>query len=104
LSGKAFKGIISRQDFNIDSLNAQCDVIYFGDISPQQQQKVSGSKDHPVLTISESNPDCELGSMFCLNIDSSPVTFKVNLDSLSKSGIHVNPNVLLLGRKKKVAP
>lgn len=104
LPEKTLKIVTLRQEYDINRLNTQCDVIYFGEISPQQQQKVSGSKAHPVLTISEANPDCELGSMFCLDTTASPVTFKVNLDSLARSGIHVNPNVLLLGRKKKVAP
>ncbi|XID75766.1 YfiR family protein [Alkanindiges sp. WGS2144] len=80
---------------------AQCDVIYFGDIPAVMQQKIISTSNRPLLTISELNPACELGSSFCLDIESSPISFKVNLDALARSGIHVNPNVLLLGRKKR---
>lgn len=99
------KLLISKQNYDVGVLNAQCDVIYFGDISPTQQQKVlSVRQNRPVLTISELNSNCELGSIFCLDAESSPVSFKVNLDALAQSGVHINPNVLLLGRKKKVSP
>jgi hypothetical protein len=99
------KLIVSKQNYDVSTLNSHCDVIYFGDISPIQQQKVLGVRQNrPVLTISELNSNCDLGSIFCLDVESSPVSFKVNLDALAQSGVHINPNVLLLGRKKKVSP
>ncbi len=96
--------IIKKQNNLTNTLGMQCDVIYFGDIPPAEQQKIIAARqNHPILVLSENNPSCELGSSFCLNIEASPITFIVNLDSLARSGVHVNPNVLLLGSKNRVA-
>ncbi len=92
---------VTKQHYDAKLLGSQCDVIFFGNIPPAQQQNVIAERQNrPLLTISEGNADCEIGSSFCLEAENSPVTFKVNLDSLTRSGIYVNPNVLLLGRKK----
>lgn len=96
---------VTKQNNDLAVLTTQCDVIYFGDIAPIQQQKVLNVRQNrSILTISELNSECELGSIFCLDTESSPISFKVNLDALAQSGVHINPNVLLLGRKKKVSP
>lgn len=38
---------------------------------------------------------------FCLIINNDEVKFSVNLDSLSHSGVRVNPEVLMLARNQK---
>lgn len=92
---------VTKPHFDAKLLGSQCDVVFFGNISPAQQQSVLAARQNkPLLTIADSNTDCEIGSSFCLEPENSPVSFKVNLDSLTRSGIYVNPNVLLLGRKK----
>jgi hypothetical protein len=99
------KIIITKLNYDVTALSTQCDAIYFGDVSPTEQQKVIAARQNkPILILSENNPNCEIGSSFCLNIDSSPITFTVNLDSLARSGVRVDPNVLLLGRKKRAMP
>ncbi len=98
------KIVVSKQNYDANALASQCDAIYFGDTSPNDQQKViTARQNKPILIISENNPNCEVGSSFCLNLETSPITFTVNLDSLTRSGVRVDPNVLLLGRKKKAA-
>ena len=47
------------------------------------------------------NAECIIGSAFCLIINNNDVRFAVNLDALSRSGVKVNPDVLMLARKKK---
>lgn len=92
---------VIKQHYDVKLLSSQCDVIFFGNTSPAQQQSVIAARQNrALLTITDSNADCEVGSSFCLEPENTPVTFKVNLDSLTRSGIYVNPNVLLLGRKK----
>jgi hypothetical protein len=92
--------VISHLDYDAAKLGAQCDVIYFGNVSPADQQKVIAARQNrPILTISEDS-DCEIGSSFCLQTTTSPITFLVNLDSLTRSGVRVDPNVLLLGKKR----
>lgn len=96
------KIVVTKQNNDINIISTQCDVIYFGDIAPNEQQKVIAARhNRPILLLSENNPTCEIGSSFCLNTENSPMTFTVNMDSLVRSGVHVNPNVLLLGSKKR---
>ncbi|PHM40761.1 hypothetical protein Xszus_00434 [Xenorhabdus szentirmaii] len=91
---------IETLDFNIEQLIEKCDVIYYGQVDPQLQQQVISQKNNkPLLTIAENNPRCEIGSAFCLNIDSTQATFSLNFDILARSGVRVHPNVLQLARK-----
>lgn len=100
-------GALTSKSFNITYItdktrlpSAQCDVIYFGTESPQQQSDILEKvKNRPVLSISENNPDCTQGAVFCLLMKQNPPAFSVNLDSLSRSGVRVSPDVLLLSRK-----
>ncbi len=96
--------VVTKLDYNVTTLSTQCDVIYFGNVSPADQQKVLAARqNHTILTINEDNTDCEIGSSFCLQTSAAPITFLVNLDSLARSGVRVDPNVLLLG-KQRTAP
>ncbi|KFD23528.1 uncharacterized protein DUF4154 [Yokenella regensburgei] len=85
-----------------EALTARCDAIYFGHESPSQQIALVGKyQPKPLLTIAEQNQDCTAGSAFCLIFDANEVRFSVNLDVLSRSGVRVNPDVLMLARTKK---
>ena len=87
----------SRQDV----WNAKCHAIYFGQESPEQQVELQNMLNmRPTLLISEQNAECRIGSSFCLLFNTDKVTFAVNLDSLSRSGVRVNPDVLMLARNK----
>ncbi|MEB4674168.1 YfiR family protein [Enterobacteriaceae bacterium G50] len=84
-----------------DVLNAGCAAIYFGSESPEQQVELENMLNaKPTLFISEQNAECRIGSSFCLLFNTDKVTFAVNLDSLSRSGVRVNPDVLMLARNK----
>lgn len=84
-----------------EALISECDGIYFGKESPQQQlQLIEQYQPRPLLLIAEQNVQCTIGSAFCLNINSAQVSFSVNLDSLTRSGVRVNPDVLLLARPR----
>lgn len=84
------------------ALAAKCDALYFGSETPEHQQKIINSfQNRPLLTIAEQNLECSFGSAFCLQMKSQRLTFAVNLDALSRSGVRVNPDVLMLARNKK---
>jgi hypothetical protein len=84
-----------------EALLSECDGIYFGKESPQQQlQLIEKYKSRPLLLIAEQNSQCTIGSSFCMNINSDRVSFSVNLDSLARSGVRVSPDVLLLARTR----
>jgi len=90
---------VQRIGFDDPAIGTRCDVVYFGDLSVDEQQQVrTAVAGHPVLTISEHNPSCTAGTMFCLNVDAEPLTFDINLDAVARSGVRVHPNVLKLAR------
>ncbi|MBM3074445.1 DUF4154 domain-containing protein [Lelliottia sp. RWM.1] len=85
-----------------EALSATCDAIYFGAESPSDQlELISKYQGRPLLLISEQTPECLIGSAFCMIIDNNRVRFSVNLDALSRSGVRVNPDVLMLARNSK---
>ena len=85
-----------------EALAATCDAIYFGNESPQDQLAlIKEYQGRPLLLIAEQNPECLIGSAFCLIINDNTVRFSVNLDALSRSGVRVNPDVLMLARNKQ---
>ncbi len=82
-----------------EALTSRCDGLYFGKERPEEQAKlIEAYQPRPLLLIAEQNTQCLIGSSFCLNINVTPVKFAVNLDSLSRSGVRVNPDVLMLAR------
>jgi YfiR/HmsC-like len=83
------------------ALGASCDVIYIGTVSDDERTRVMAHlSGHPALTISEHDEECAVGSVFCLAIRDTQVSFKVNLDSLARSGVRVHPSVLQLAHGK----
>ncbi|EJV7173320.1 YfiR family protein [Escherichia sp. 93.1518] len=85
-----------------EALISDCNGFYFGNESPTFQMELI--KQYPskaLLLIAEQNAECIIGSAFCLLINNNDVRFAVNLDALSRSGVKVNPDVLMLARKKK---
>jgi hypothetical protein len=92
---------IDVQQINFDdpAIGTRCDVVYLGTLTDDQRQQVRAAvAGHPVLTISEHNPTCTAGSMFCLNVDAEHITFDVNLGAVARSGVRVHPNVLKLAQ------
>ncbi|WP_230681164.1 YfiR family protein, partial [Paracidovorax cattleyae] len=83
------------------ALPTACAGVYAGHLEDaewrQLLQKV-GSR--PPLSISERRELCRIGCMFCLEVRQDGVGFESNLDSVARSGVHVNPRVLQLSRRK----
>ncbi|MFJ4348859.1 YfiR family protein [Pseudomonas sp. NPDC089401] len=86
-------------------LPAACDAVYIGKLDLGQRdrlfQAISG---HPVLSISEADDPCTVGSLFCLRVGDQQVAFEVNLDSVARSGVRIHPSVLQLSRRRAVQP
>jgi len=57
-----------------------------------------------VLSISEADDPCTVGSLFCLRVSDQQVAFDVNLDSVARSGVRIHPSVLQLSRRRAVQP
>ncbi|MCO7597121.1 MULTISPECIES: YfiR family protein [Pseudomonas] len=82
-----------------------CDAVYIGKLDRGERdrlfQAISG---HPVLSISEADDPCTVGSLFCLRVADAQVAFEVNLDSVARSGVRIHPSVLQLSRRRAVQP
>lgn len=86
-------------------LEHDCEAIYLG-VLPEQQRQALYTRlvGKPILTISETAQECSDGSLFCLSIADEHVAFRVNLDSVARSGLRIHPNVLQLGRRSEAQP
>lgn len=82
-----------------------CDAVYIGKLDDGQRdrlfQAISG---RPVLSISEADDPCTVGSLFCLRVSDQQVAFEVNLDSVARSGVRIHPSVLQLSRRRGALP
>ena len=82
-----------------------CDAVYIGKLTGEERSRLFAALiGHPVLSISESDEQCAVGSLFCLRVSDEQVSFEVNLDSVARSGVRIHPSVLQLSRRKPAAP
>ena len=87
------------------SIVSECDALYIGKLTGEERTRLFASvTGRPVLSISESDDPCTVGSLFCLRVGDEQVSFEVNLDSVARSGVRIHPSVLQLSRRKSAAP
>jgi len=83
---------------------SQCDAVYLLDLADiRRKTLVSELIGRPILVIVGRDQACEVGSMFCLDIREDHTSFRINLDSIARSGIRVHPGVLQMGRRTSTA-
>ena len=100
LSG-ARKTMVRRMRLDDAALLAECDGVYAGVLSDEAwRQLLARIGDRPLLSISERQELCRIGGMFCLDVRPGGVSFEINLDSVARSGVRVNPRVLQLAKRK----
>jgi hypothetical protein len=74
-----------------------CDVLYLGALAAGAGQRAIASiRGRGVLSIAESDPACRGGTMFCLDVDSGEISFRLSLDAISRGTVRVDPRVLRL--------
>ncbi|WP_216844774.1 YfiR family protein [Rhodanobacter sp. L36] len=97
--------IAQHMDVENPDIGRDCAAVYLGALTDDQRMKLfTELSGHPVLSISEADLTCASGSMFCLRFDdSSKVRFATNLDSVARSGVRVDPHVLLLSHSRTEA-
>jgi hypothetical protein len=87
------------------SIVGECEAVYIGKLTDDERRQLFASlTGRPVLSISESDDQCTVGSLFCLRVTDDQVSFEVNLDSVARSGVRIHPSVLQLSRRKPAAP
>lgn len=97
---------ITAREMAVDdpTVTSACNVLYLGALGEKERLALRASlAGHPILTIGETGPACGAGSMFCLRFESNRVGLQMNLDSIARSGVHVDPHVLLLSAPKSKA-
>jgi hypothetical protein len=83
------------------TLADDCDALYVGGLGNAERQRiVQRIVGHPVVSIVEDDHECAVGAMFCLDVQPERVGFQVNLDSVTRSGVRISPNVLQLSRRR----
>ncbi len=79
----------------VAAATAGCDVLYIGAVAiPVQRQLTAAVRGKGVLTIAEADPTNASEAMFALTYRPSALSFRINIDAVSRSGLKVDPRVL----------
>lgn len=74
---------------------AQCDALYIGRMSLAEQRRLADlTLGGAVLTIAENDPACRSRAMFCLLFQANSLSFRLNIDAVSRSQVRVDSRVL----------
>lgn len=74
---------------------AGCDVVYIGRVPlAGQRQLTAAVRGRGVMTVAEADPECRSEAMFCLIYPATGLSFRLNIDAVSRSGLRVDPRVL----------
>ncbi|WP_228199183.1 YfiR family protein [Acinetobacter cumulans] len=85
--------------------SSNCTVLFFSNLSDKEEQNILNTAvNYPALSISSNNLNCETGSAFCLYKKNQSYAFKVNMESLTQSKIHIDPRVLMLAKPAESNP
>lgn len=72
-----------------------CDVLYLGAMPPASRMRlIAATRNQPILSIIEQDPDCRSGAMICLDIGATAQTFRLSIDAVSRSKVRIDPRVL----------
>lgn len=87
---------LTPQDAHFDT---DCDVAFIENVDEADHEHLfQRLANRPILSIADAMRGCLMGSLFCLSDPGTPVSFAANLDTIGRSGLHINPKVLLLAR------
>ncbi len=79
---------------------SECDAVYLGQMSLEDQRRfTTAAHDRPILTIVENDPACRSGAMVCLLFEADGVSFRINIDAVSRSQVRVDPRVLRMSTR-----
>lgn len=82
-------------------IGGDCNILFLGAMPMADRQRLIGwVRGRPILTISDNDPDCLHGAMFCLAARGSGLSFSVNLDSIGRGPLRVDPRVLRIGQNE----
>lgn len=75
-----------------------CDILFLGRMpATDRQDLIAWVRRRPVLTITDDDPSCLYGAMFCLKNNGAHLSFSVNLDAIGRGPLRIDPRVLRIG-------
>lgn len=75
-----------------------CDILFLGRMPVADRQRLIGwVRARPILTVTDDDPGCSFGAMFCLSGQTSKISFSVNLDAIGRGPLRIDPRVLKIG-------
>ena len=75
-----------------------CDILFLGAMPVADRQRlIAWVRGRAVLTITDDDPGCSYGAMFCLNARTGGISFSVNLDAIGRGPLRIDPRVLKIG-------
>lgn len=78
---------------------AGCDVVYLGQLAmPVQRQLTAAVRGRGVLTIAEADPTNSSEAMFAFTYQPKALSFRLNIDAVSRSGMKIDPRVLRVAK------
>ena len=79
---------------------ANCHVVYIGQMAPSDRSRlIMRLGGTAVLTITDADPECEYGAMFCIHATPQGVEFDLNVGAVAYSQVRVDPRVLALSSR-----
>lgn len=76
-----------------------CDVLYLGQLTvPVQRQLTAAVRGRGVLTIAEADPNNTSEVMFAFTYQPNSLSFRLNIDAVSRSGLKIDPRVLRVAK------
>lgn len=107
-------GLVSRRladgrRIEVDSSGAlsfdDCDMVYLaGQPAAVQARIARGAAGQATITVTDNDPMCDSGITACLRRSSDHIAFDLNLDAVSRSTVRIDPRVLSLAGRRRIAP
>lgn len=105
---KNFQNFLKKQGslYSVVGVNAtnfkttSCQVVYFSNLSDKEENRLINTyPTRKLLSISDNNPQCRLGSSICLSSRVDKVVIAVNFHSLAHSQVKIKSKVLQMLKK-----
>jgi len=91
------RDIPARAEANVTG----CDALYLGRLDLAALQRwTRAARGAAIVTIAETDPDCRSEAMFCLRFLPAAISFDLNIDAVSRSGVRVDPRVLRMSGRE----
>lgn len=87
------------------AMGSGCDILFIGRMQVVERQRlIAWVRGRAVLTVTDDDPACAQGAMFCLAARNTTLGFSVNLDAVARGQLRVDPRVLKIGQGEEGSP